>query len=80
MEGLALACKRQRRTLDEIDGGTQQPSGTSSVAHLCENLAAAVLALPDDAAMELDNIAATAAAGAAAFSAAPPRCCRRRRW
>lgn len=32
--------------------------GTSSVAHLRENLAAAALALPDDAVAELDTIAA----------------------
>ena len=31
--------------------------GTSSVAHLRENLAAAELALPDDAARELDSVA-----------------------
>lgn len=36
--------------------------GTSSVAHLRENLAAAALTLPDDAVMALDGIAATEAA------------------
>jgi aryl-alcohol dehydrogenase-like predicted oxidoreductase len=36
--------------------------GTSSVAHLRENLAAAALTLPGDVAMELDGIAATEAA------------------
>jgi aryl-alcohol dehydrogenase-like predicted oxidoreductase len=36
--------------------------GTSSVAHLRENLAAAALTLPDDAVIELDGIAATAEA------------------
>jgi aryl-alcohol dehydrogenase-like predicted oxidoreductase len=35
--------------------------GTSSVAHLRENLAAAELALPDDAIAELDGVAAVAA-------------------
>jgi len=37
--------------------------GTSSVAHLRENLAAAALALPDDAVRELDGLAGAAAAG-----------------
>jgi aryl-alcohol dehydrogenase-like predicted oxidoreductase len=36
--------------------------GTSSVAHLRENLAAAALVLPNDVVMELDGIAATEAA------------------
>ena len=36
--------------------------GTSSVAHLRENLAAAALALPDDAIKELDNVASIVAA------------------
>ena len=36
--------------------------GTSSVAHLRENLAAAELALPDDAIKELDNVASIVAA------------------
>jgi aryl-alcohol dehydrogenase-like predicted oxidoreductase len=35
--------------------------GTSSVAHLRENLAAAELHLPDDAIKQLDGIAANAA-------------------
>jgi aryl-alcohol dehydrogenase-like predicted oxidoreductase len=36
--------------------------GTSSVAHLRENLAAAALALPDDAIKELDHVATIVAA------------------
>ena len=36
--------------------------GTSSVAHLRENLAAAELALPDDAVKELDGVARVGAA------------------
>ena len=36
--------------------------GTSSVAHLRENLAAAELALPDDAVKELDGVARAGAA------------------
>jgi aryl-alcohol dehydrogenase-like predicted oxidoreductase len=40
--------------------------GTSSLAHLRENLAAAELALPDDAMTALDGIAATGGAAAAA--------------
>jgi len=36
--------------------------GTSSVAHLKENLAAAELKLPDDAVMALDGIAASVVA------------------
>ena len=36
--------------------------GTSSVAHLQENLAAAACALPDDAVEELDGVASIAAA------------------
>jgi pyridoxine 4-dehydrogenase len=36
--------------------------GTSSVAHLRENLAAADLDLPDDALKELDGVASMAAA------------------
>ena len=36
--------------------------GTSSVAHLRENLAAAGIDLPDDARKELDGVASVAAA------------------
>jgi aryl-alcohol dehydrogenase-like predicted oxidoreductase len=36
--------------------------GTSSVAHLRENLAAAELALPDDVLKELDGVASSNAA------------------
>ena len=36
--------------------------GTSSVAHLQENLAAAALVLPDDAVEELDRVATIGAA------------------
>ena len=36
--------------------------GTSSLAHLRENLAAVDIALPDDAAAELDDIARAASA------------------
>jgi aryl-alcohol dehydrogenase-like predicted oxidoreductase len=38
--------------------------GTSSVAHLRENLAAATLAVPDEAMAELDGIGAEAPASA----------------
>jgi pyridoxine 4-dehydrogenase len=41
--------------------------GTSSVAHLRENLAAAELKLPDDAATALDGIAGAEAAAATAL-------------